>query len=235
MHLKIFIRVLDDGSHVIGYVYKADTGTMLKLLRKTRPWPIFKWITADFLTIGRLIIAVTNIFLFIIGLTYIGLPDVLPIMLGLTILAYATDYFDGKYARLEIEEGTKQPDSNFGSFIDNMADKAICIPSMFFVMRLIHHYTVPIIIIVIDFALSILRIVIARKYKISLRANHYGKFKTWIQGIGISFVLAGNMVPGFGTVGYVILFGAIFIGILSFLKHYRNVYPQIQELKRAQT
>ncbi len=226
-------RVLTIGSDVIGKVYRAQGGWALRILRIIHKWPILKWVTADILTGMRMVIAVVNIALFILGII-MGLKNFLPFLLSLTIIAYMSDFFDGQWARLEMEEGRKKKDADFGSWLDNTADKAICIPSMFFVMYLQRAYLAPILMLIIDIFLGIFRGIIARRYKTQLRANHYGKLKTWLQGFGITFVLANYLMPGIGQVGYyILLYGAVPIGILSFIKHYQNVYSQIKRVQKG--
>ncbi|MDD5626451.1 MAG: CDP-alcohol phosphatidyltransferase family protein [Patescibacteria group bacterium] len=231
MHLAKTTAALHMGSELIGKIYRTQGGLALRIVRVVHQWPIFKWVTADILTAMRMVIAFTNVLLFILGIKW-GLKNFLPFLLSLTIIAYGSDLFDGQMARLEVEEGKKKKDTNFGPWFDNMADKAVCIPSMFFIMWLRRVYLAPIAMLIVDITLGIFRWVIARKYKIQLSANHYGKFKTWLQGFSINFVLVDYLIPGIGQVGYyILLFGAIPVGILSFLKHYQNAYPQI---KRAQ-
>ncbi|MFA4880455.1 MAG: CDP-alcohol phosphatidyltransferase family protein [Candidatus Doudnabacteria bacterium] len=228
MHLVKTTAALHMGSELIGRVHKTQGRFVFRIVRAIHKWPILKWITADILTAMRLVIALMNVLLFILGIRW-GLTHFLPLLLSLTIIAYASDFFDGQWARVEAEEGTKKKDTDFGSWFDNTADKAVCIPSMFFIMYLQRAYLAPITMLIIDIALGIFRWMIARRYKMQLRANHYGKFKTWLQGFSISFVLADYLIPGIGQVGYyILLYGAIPVGILSFLKHYQNVYPQIK-------
>lgn len=235
MHLdKTTLHVLDAGSDTIGKVYKAQDGKLMGALRKIRAWPIFNHIKADWLSVSRMIVALINIILFFFFVFSGSKPRFILLILSFTIMAYISDLLDGPWARLEMEEGKKKLDSNFGSWIDNTADKMICIPSMVFVMYLQRVYWVPIMILLIDCSLIFLRTFIAKRHKIQLRANHYGKLKTWMQGFGICFILANQIIPGMDYVGYNILkFGAILAGLASFIKHIRNAAPQIREAKRA--
>lgn len=231
---KDAIQVLDGGSEAIGKVYKTQDGILILTIRRIRKWPLVKYVTANHLTALRVIFAIVNVILFITGL-FVGLAKFLPFMLSFTIIAYVSDYFDGPWARAEEADGDKDPDSDFGSWFDNTADKALCIPSMFFVMYLLGRYPAPLGVLAIDVSLGFFRTYIAKRYKLELRANFYGKLKTWLQGLGICFVLADYLIHGIGLVGYnILLFGSIPVGLLSLTKHIRNVYPQIQNIKGQQ-
>lgn len=227
------VGILDLGSKFIGKIYKLQDGKLMGLIRKIHTWPILKYVKADWLSVGRIVIAIVNIVLFTLLLLW-GVWRFLHLILSLTIIAYVSDLIDGPWARVEMELGKKTRDSDFGSWIDNIADKFICIPSMFFVIYLQKVYWVPIVVIVIDLSLVILRIFIVRKWKIQLRANHYGKLKTWLQGFGVCFTLAEGFMPGISYVAYNLLkWGAIPFAMASFAKHIRNVVPQIQAAKQA--
>ncbi len=226
-------KVLDTGSGMISKFDKARDGWLMKIIRRVRKWPIIRHIRADWLSVGRMIIAVVNIILFALFIKS-GEEKFISLILVFTISAYLSDLIDGSWARVEIEDGTKDENSSFGALIDNAADKAICIPSMLFVMYLLKVYWVPIVIIALEGVLGLLRIIIVRKYKIEVRANHYGQMKNWAHGFGICFILLELTVPGMAYIGYNMLkWVAIPITIISLVNHIGNVRPQIRELKRA--
>jgi len=211
---------------------KARDSWLMKIIRRVRKWPLVKYVRADWLSVGRIIIAIANIVLFALFIK-LGSEKLIGWILSLTIIAYVSDLIDGSWARVEIEEGLKDKDSNFGALVDNIADKTVCIPSMFFVMYLQKVYWVPIMIIAIEIVFAVFRIIIGRKYKIQARANHFGQMKNWLHGFGICFILLELTIPGVAYIGYNMLKVAIVIGAISFLQHLYNLLPQVKALKRA--
>jgi len=226
-------KALGAGSEAMSKFDKARDGWLMGVIRQVRKWPIIRHIRADWLSVGRMIAAIINIILFALFIRS-GEEKFISLILVFTIAAYISDLVDGSLARVEIDEGIKDPDSNFGALIDNIADKAVCIPSMLFVMYLLKVYWVPFTIIALEGVLALLRIIIIRKYKLEIRANRYGQMKNWAHGFGICFILLGTLFPKMAYVGYSMLAWVAIPGtIISLLQHMWNVRPQIKELNSS--
>jgi CDP-diacylglycerol--glycerol-3-phosphate 3-phosphatidyltransferase len=125
------------------------------------------------------------------------------------VLAAATDYFDGYLARkLNLE-------SNFGAFLDPVADKALVAASLVMLIQLHRTYVfAAIIIIVREIAISALREWMAQLGKVqSVAVAYIGKLKTACQmgAIGILLFNYGQTL----ILGNILMLMAVILTLIS--------------------
>lgn len=116
--------------------------------------------------------------------------------LAVYIIAAVTDYYDGYFAR------KYQIDSNFGAFLDPLADKILTF-SGFIVLPFIDTTQFPWwainIIIIRDTFITILRVYLKRK-KVNMQTRHTAKIKTTIQ---MFFLYLGLIIGLFQGVDFI--------------------------------
>ena len=116
--------------------------------------------------------------------------------LAVYIIAAVTDYYDGYFAR------KYQIDSNFGAFLDPLADKILTF-SGFIVLPFIDTTQFPwwaiIIIIIRDTFITILRVYLKYK-KVNMQTRHSAKIKTTIQMV---FLYLGLLIGLFQGVDFI--------------------------------
>lgn len=116
--------------------------------------------------------------------------------LAVYIIAAVTDYYDGYFAR------KYQIDSNFGAFLDPLADKILTF-SGFIVLPFIDTTQFPcwaiIIIIIRDTFITILRVYLKHK-KVNMQTRHTAKIKTTIQMV---FLYLGLLIGLFQGVDFI--------------------------------
>jgi CDP-diacylglycerol--glycerol-3-phosphate 3-phosphatidyltransferase len=116
--------------------------------------------------------------------------------LAVYIIAAVTDYYDGYFAR------KYQIDSNFGAFLDPLADKILTF-SGFIVLPFIDTTQFPwwaiIIIIIRDTFITILRVYLKHK-KVNMQTRYSAKIKTTIQMV---FLYLGLLIGLFQGVDFI--------------------------------
>ena len=138
-----------------------------------------KWNLANFLSYSRIILIPLFIYLLAVN----------DLMLALIVFGIAsiTDFFDGWVARRFNQE------SEFGKFIDPIADKFLVIASLIAIIWLdpyFRGYDSWMIVVIAgrDVLITVMRWLAIRKGR-SLRTSRFGKFKTAFQMISIVLIL----------------------------------------------
>ena len=141
-------------------------------------------------------------------------------------IAGVTDYFDGYLARKWKQE------SNFGAFLDPVADKALVITTLITLLDLKRiNILVAIIIILREMAVSALREWSARRQDYTLLAvSKIGKWKTGLQMIAIGLLLwncpimmIGNFNFGTLQLGTLFIWIAVILTVYSFVEYVRQM------------
>ena len=142
------------------------------------------------------------------------------IALALFIIASLTDLADGKIAR------KYNLVTNFGKFMDPLADKILTISGMICLIELgrIPAWIV-IIIVAREFIISGFRL-IAAESGVVIAANYWGKFKTTFQMIMIILMIAN--IPQLQLVTTIVMWIALALTIIS-LVTYINANKQLLE------
>ena len=142
------------------------------------------------------------------------------IALALFIIASLTDLADGKIAR------KYNLVTNFGKFMDPLADKILTISGMICLIELgrIPAWIV-IIIVAREFIISGFRL-IAAENGVVIAANYWGKFKTTFQMIMIILMIAN--IPQLQLVTTIVMWIALALTIIS-LVTYINANKQLLE------
>lgn len=138
-----------------------------------------KWNLANFLSYSRIILIPLFIYLLAVNDLWLAL-----IVFG---IASITDFFDGWVARRFNQE------SEFGKFIDPIADKFLVIASLIAIIWLdpyFRGYDSWMIVVIAgrDVLITVMRWLAIRKGR-SLRTSRFGKFKTAFQMISIVLIL----------------------------------------------
>lgn len=146
----------------------------------------------------------------------------------LFIVASATDYFDGYYAR------KYNAVSNMGKFMDPIADKILvsCILVMLIPLERIDPYMV-MVILARDLLIGGLRQVAAAD-QIIISAQASGKWKTALQMIAIPAVIVGERAWGipFDKIGYWALWISTVLSVTSGLEY---VLGYLKAVKKSST
>lgn len=108
------------------------------------------------------------------------------------VVASFTDFLDGWFARILNQE------SEFGKFIDPIADKFLVISSLIAIIALdpsFHFFDSWMIVIIVgrDVLITVMRLIAIKKGR-SLRTSRFGKFKTAFQMLSIVIILMIYMV-----------------------------------------
>lgn len=135
------------------------------------------------------------------------------------VLASITDYYDGYFAR------KYQAVSNFGKFMDPIADKILVTSVLAMLLSLdkIDAWMV-IIILARDNFIGGIRSVAAAD-QIIIDAKPAGKWKTAMQMVAIPIVIIGNMdpyLPYLDKIGYGVLWVSVILSITSGIEYYMS-------------
>lgn len=164
--------------------------------------------TANLLTLFRIVIIP-----FIIGFFYIPEAWAAWTAVGLFVLAAITDFFDGYFAR------SLNQVSAFGKFLDPIADKLIVTVTLFLLVafdRLEGLWILPALIILVrEILIAGLREFLG-PYNIKVPVSKLAKWKTTVQLVVISFLIAGEygnaIIPYANEIGH---FGLVIAMVLT--------------------
>lgn len=164
------------------------------------------------------------------------------ILSAIFTLAGVTDYFDGYLARKWKQE------TNFGAFLDPVADKALVITCLIILLDLKRiNIIIAIIIILREMTVSALREWSARKQNISiLQVSSLGKFKTGLQMVAIGLLLwncnfinipdfnilnynYSNFMIGTLQIGSIIIWLAVFLTLYSFFAYIKQTMIDLKD------
>lgn len=143
----------------------------------------------------------------------------------LFMFSASTDFIDGAMAR------TRNQVTDLGKIIDPLADKALigtilfALGSQYFIVKIVFIF------ICIEFASTLLGVLLRKKIGKSEGANNYGKIKMILQSIAVLILILG-IILNYGyliDLAMVILFGAIFFAILSAYSHFNRTINQIMK------
>ena len=148
---------------------------------------------------------------FVAALLIPGLPGGKWIALVFFCVASITDFFDGKLAR------KYNMVTNFGKFMDPLADKVLTISGMICLIELgrIPSWIV-VIIVAREFIISGFRL-IATEHGIVIAANYWGKFKTTFQMIMIILMIVN--LPALSMVTNIVMWIALALTIISLITY----------------
>lgn len=147
------------------------------------------------------------------------------IALGIFFIASVTDFFDGIIAR------KRNLVTDFGKFMDPLADKLLCCSALICLVGVNDNLTVQIpvwgVILIIgrEFIISGFRL-IAADNGVVIAASYWGKFKTLFQMLLIGFMIAQFPGKVWEIVTIVILYVALaltFISLIDYIIKNRNV------------
>lgn len=166
--------------------------------------------TANLLTLFRIIIIP-----FLVALFYFPGPVAAWSAVGLFVLAAITDFFDGYFAR------SLNQVSAFGKFLDPIADKLIVTVTLMLLVafdRLEGLWILPAIIILVrEILIAGLREFLG-PYNIKVPVSPLAKWKTTVQLIVISFLIAGEygnaLIPYANEIGH---FGLLIAMVLTLM------------------
>lgn len=182
----------------------------------------------NMLTIFRVAVVPLLVVLF-----YIGGPAAIWTAVAVFALAGASDYLDGYFAR------TMKQTSDFGRFLDPIADKLIVIVSLMLVIAFGHlegYWVLAAIIIVMrEIAVSGLREFLG-PYNITVPVTKLAKWKTTVQMLFLGFLIAGDygpsLVPYAKEIGHYGLVLAAVITVITGWDYMKNGYKTVKELDR---
>ena len=165
--------------------------------------------TPNKLTVARMILVP---FLVLFMLTDLGGEANRYIALAIFVVASVTDWFDGKLAR------KYNLVTNFGKFMDPLADKLLVCSAMFCFIEL-EKLPAWFVIIIIgrEFIISGFRL-IASDNGVVIAASYWGKFKTTFQMLMI-IVLILNLGGVFDMIGLVLTWIALILTVVSLIDY----------------
>lgn len=138
---------------------------------------------ANKITIARMILVPIMVIIpfFNIDTIVLGIPLSCIIIAAIFIIAALTDKLDGYIAR------SRNQVTNFGKFLDPIADKILVIAAMIMLVEMNRLPTwIPVIVIIREFAVSGYRLIALEQGGGVIAANKWGKIKTVTQVIAIA-------------------------------------------------
>jgi CDP-diacylglycerol--glycerol-3-phosphate 3-phosphatidyltransferase len=134
--------------------------------------------------------------------------------LGLFLLASATDFFDGFFAR------RKRQITRLGILLDPMADKILTSAAFISLVELgVAPAWMVVVIVAREFAVSALRAFSAHE-KVVIPAGVWGKVKTVVQIIAISLLIIYNQLGEFAHLAPISLWVALVVSVYSGLEYF---------------
>ncbi len=180
----------------------------------------------NMLTIFRVVVVPLLVVLF-----YIGGATAIWTAVVIFALAGASDYLDGYFAR------TMKQTSDFGRFLDPIADKLIVIVSLMLVIGFGHlqgyWILAAIIIVAREIMVSGLREFLG-PYKITVPVTKLAKWKTTVQMLFLGFLIAGpygpTLVPYAEEIGRYGLVLAAIVTVITGWDYMKSGYKTVKEL-----
>ncbi len=182
--------------------------------------------TANLLTLFRIIIIP-----FIVALFYFPGAWAAWTAVGLFVLAAITDFFDGYFAR------SLNQVSAFGKFLDPIADKLIVTVTLFLLVafdRLEGLWIIPALIILVrEILIAGLREFLG-PYNIKVPVSKLAKWKTTVQLVVISFLIAGEygneVIPFANEIGHFGLLVAMVLTVMTGWNYLKTGLQAIQNM-----
>ena len=173
---------------------------------------------ANFLTTLRIVLAPCCILFILWDISYNRL-----IALAIFVFAFLTDVLDGYAARIKNEV------TEFGKFFDPLADKILIISVLFSLaikINAVWCWTAVAVIFLREMFIALMRRWRAPK-GVSIEADIYGKFKTWIQGVAVLVLILGLQVAPY------ILWIAVLFSIFSGIRYINSWKrkPEVEGVK----
>ena len=135
------------------------------------------------------------------------------IALGIFIAASLTDTLDGYLARKNNQV------TNFGKFMDPLADKLLVCAAMICLMDLDRLPSwIVIIIISREFIISGFRL-IASDNGVVIAASYWGKFKTTFQMLMVIVLILNVQMPFFQILGKILTYAALILTVVSLIDY----------------
>lgn len=186
-----------------------------KLRNIVKYFPYF--ITPNALTMMRLLLLPLIIFLI--------LANNYPWALAIFIVAFLLDLFDGPLARV------RKQTTVFGAMLDPLADKILFIT----ILILVAYEKLPTFLLAVLIILEIIIMMIAgllapigkkMKYKFKIGANQYGKYKMFLQVIGLIILMISPENKITNELAILIFSTAILFSAMSIGDHIKVIHEQ---------
>lgn len=219
---KLIIKFWQFALGVSGGGYNRLKGTAKWVCVKTR---FVKIVTANRLTYLRFAIVTTFFVMILYSLwQHYFWVKYLKYVIALDIVAYTTDLFDGAIAELQ------ETVSDRGSWLDNTADKLLCLGNLYFLVSLCQTWSLALWIAFFEISSAAFRFY-AHKRGLNLHANKLGKVKLFFQGFGFCFVV--STIPQLTDPGKIILIISVFFAGGSLITHFVQNYKILSGMQNG--
>ena len=153
------------------------------------------------------------------------------IIIGLIIMAGASDYLDGHFAR------TLKVQSDFGRFLDSIADKLLIVACLLLLVEagLIFKLDLiaALIIVLREILISGLREFMAGHGQL-VRVTRLAKWKTTVQMMAVGFLYGGPVAPDWlpsDLIGQILLWMAAILSIMTAVDYLRATWSVLRNIR----